>query len=371
MAFVLTAEQQELGSALAGYLSARAPIASVHHQVDSSGSGVDLTLWRRLCDELGVHAVDLDDRFGGVGLTAVELAVVMEAAGAELYPGPLLASTGLSLGLAMHAGTGAAARLLERAAAGEVLAAAIADDGRAWEPERIETLAEEANDGWRVTGIKRRVLQADVADVLVIAAQLPSGRLGLLAANPADVNIRPRPSIDPTRSLCDVELSATPATLVSADAADVVAVASLRAGVALAAEAVGAARRCLRDAASYAAQRRQFGQPIGAFQGVKHQLADCLVDVELATSAVYLAACHVAAGDLAAAGAAVPMALTTATEALVTVSARAVQVHGGMGFTWESDCHLFVKRAQASRYLLGDPARRLHTVYERASALYA
>jgi alkylation response protein AidB-like acyl-CoA dehydrogenase len=371
VAFVLTAEQQELGSVLAGYLAARVPIASVHDQVDSGGRPADSTSWRLLCDEMGVHAVDLDDKFGGVGLTAVELAVVMEAAGGELYSGPLLASTGLALGLAMRAGTPAADRLLERAAAGEVLAAAVADDGRGWEPGRIETVAAEAGGGWRVTGGKRRVLQADLADVLLIAARLPSGRLGLLAADPASVIIRPRSAIDPTRLLCDVELSDTPATLISDNAAAAVAAAGLRAGVALAAEAVGAARRCLRDAASYAAERRQFGQPIGAFQGVKHQLADCLVDIELATSAVYLAACHVAADDLSAAGAAVPMALTTATEALATVSARAVQVYGGLGFTWESDCHLFVKRAQASRYLLGDPARRLNAVYERASALYA
>ncbi len=370
MSFTLTKEQQELQSVLAGYLAERAPISSVHSQVDS-GADFDRKLWRRLCDELGVQVVDLDEKSGGIGLTAVEMAAVMEAAGAELYSGPLLSSTGIALGLLLDDATENAAELLERVTAGDVLAAAVADDGYAWNPHGIVTRAERANGDWHITGTKRFVLQADVSDVLLVAAQVAPDRVGLLAADPRDADIRRLPTIDPTRTLCRVEFDATPATLVCDDAAARIAAARLRGGVALAAESVGAARRCLRDAASYATERRQFGQPIGAFQGVKHQLADSLVDVELAASAVYLAACHLAARDLGAAGAAVPMALATATEALAAVAARAVQVHGGMGFTWESDCHLFVKRAQVSRQLLGAPAEQLHAIYDHASALSA
>jgi alkylation response protein AidB-like acyl-CoA dehydrogenase len=134
---------------------------------------------------------------------------------------------------------------------------------------------------------------------------------------------------------------------------------------------VGAARKCTELAAAFASERVQFGRAVGGFQGVKHKLADALVEVELATSAVYLAACHVAAGDDAAASASAPLALFAAAEAFDKAAAACVQVHGGIGFTWEHDAQFFVKRARSNRQLLGRPGQHLARVYELAGSTLA
>lgn len=370
MPFAFTQEQQDLRSVLAGYFSDRAPIAATHHQIDQD-SGSDLGVWRGLCDDMGVQLVDIGESEGGIGLSAVELAIVMESAGTELYSGPLLASTGFALGLVLGIENGAARDIRRSVAAGDVVAAAIAEVGAEWDPDptTMATTAELRDGRWLVTGSKQPVLQANEAEMIVVSAVLPDGRVGLLAVDPASAIVQRLPSIDPTRMTCAVEMDDTPGVMLLADAAHQIHSAWQRAGVALAAESLGAARRCLELASEYACERRQFGHAIGAFQGVKHPLANALVDIELASSAVYLAACHVAAGDTSAVEASVPMALTTATQVLVDVAACSVQVHGGMGFTWESVCHLFVKRGQASRHLLGERGRQLMAVYDHATSL--
>jgi alkylation response protein AidB-like acyl-CoA dehydrogenase len=363
MRFSLTSEQEDLRSTLSGLLGARAALATTRAAVDA-GERPDPSVWAELV-EMGVAAVDLAEESGGIGLGAVELAVVLEAAGAVLYPGPLLSSTGFAAGL-VDGPDEASTALASQVASGLVLAAAVPDRPGEWTATSVTTSAREDGGSWRLDGVKEAVLQADLADVLVVAGRLPDGDVGLFTVPATDALIEPVPGLDSARSLCRVVLSDTPAELLLRDAADRISVAGLRAATALAAESIGAARAALELTASYVTTRTQFGEPVGVFQGVKHRLADLLVEVELATSAVYLAACHLAADDHDAASVSAPLAVHVATDALARAGADAVQLHGGMGFTWESACHWFVTWGQTSRWLLGGDAQRLEQVYERA-----
>lgn len=364
MKFSLTSEQDDLTQVLSDYLDARAPLTTTRALLEA-GTAFDLDVWGRMAADLGVQGVDVPESLDGTGMSTVELSLVMHEAGRRLYSGPLLASTGLALSLllAVDEPGDEVRSLIGDLCGGTIVIAAVPDAGGAWAASSVATTAEDGAAGWTLTGVKQLVLQADVADTLLIAAVLPDGTPGLFAVDPAAALVTVLDSIDLTRNLCSIELAQSPARLVVRDAADAIARGALRASVALAGESLGAARQALESAAAYATDRRQFGQPIGAFQGVKHRLADALVDIELATSAVYLAACHVDADDRPQALASVPMALRAATDALSRAARDAVQVHGGVGFTWEYDAHLFVKRGRVSRELLGSPAERLDAVY--------
>ena len=362
MQFSLTADQKMLRSATTGLLEDRASLAATRARADA-GEPPDPGVWAALL-EMGAATVDLADEHGGTGLGAVELAVVLEQAGAVLYPGPLLASTGFAAGL-VAGDDEASAGWTRRLAEGAVAAAAVPDRPAWWAAAAVTTTAHHLDGAWRLRGVKEAVLQADQADVLLVAARIETG-VALFAVRPDDAAIEVLPALDPARPLCRVTLDGAPAELLLPGAEDRIRRAGLRAATALAAESVGAARAALDLTVSYAGARRQFGQPIGAFQAVKHRLADLLVEVELATSAVYLAACHLAAGDLEAASASAPLAVHAATETLVRAGADAVQLHGGMGFTWESPCHRYVTWAQTSRWLLGPDAARLEEMYDRA-----
>ena len=368
MKFALTADQELLRSATTDLFSERAPLAVTRARVDAGGSP-DPGAWAALL-ELGGATVDLAEEHGGTGLGVVELAIVLEQAGAVLYPGPLLASTGFAAGL-VAGDDDASAAVCRRLAEGWVACAAVPDRPGPWSAAAVTTTAHQIDGDWRLRGVKEAVLQADCADVLLVAARTEDGGVALFAVTPDDAGIEVLPTLDPARSLCRVTLADARAELLLPGADDRIRRGGLRATTALAAESVGAARAALDLTASYVTTRTQFGQPIGAFQAVKHRLADLLVEVELATSAVYLAACHLAAGDLVAASASAPLALHAATETLVRAGTDAVQLHGGMGFTWESPCHRYVTWAQTSRWLLGSDAARLEEMYERAHLLTA
>lgn len=370
MRFSLTPEQVDLTRVLSSYLDDRAPLAATRGLVET-GTAFDRDVWHQMAADLGLQGVDVPESLGGTGMSTVEMSIAMQESGRRLYSGPLLASTGLALSLllAVEEPGDEVRSLIADVCGGAVMVAAVPDGGGAWAAQSVVTTAEPAADGWSLTGVKQLVLQADVAHMLLIAAVLPDGTTGLFAASPTSAIITVLDSIDLTRNLCSVELDHSAAQLVVGDVSGIIARAGLRASVALAAESLGAARQVLQSAAAYATDRRQFGQPIGAFQGVKHRLADALVDLELATSAVYLAACHVDADSRTQALASVPMALRAATDALSRAARDAVQVHGGVGFTWEYDAHLFVKRGRVSRELLGSPAERLDALYEHGPEL--
>ena len=368
--FMLTPEQEELRELVRQYVSDKAPLAATRNLLGQDRD-FDPVVWASMARELDLAGVDIDESLGGAGLTSVELALAAVELGAALYSGPFLAGAGLAAGLLRAADPQPNTRiadLLGSVSRGAILTAAVPDQGGAWRADAVTCEAvEHADRGWSLTGAKVAVLQADQAELLLVAARTPVGACSLFAVEPGTTSIRRMDSIDPTRSLCRVELDAAPGELLVDRADQAITDGWLRGCVLLAAESLGGARQCLEMTAEYARTRVQFGRPIGAFQAVKHRLVDTLVEVELATSAVYLAACHLTAGDPAIAGSA-PMALHSATQAFSRAAADAVQIHGGVAFTWEHDAHLFVKRARANRQLLGRPVDQLDAVYANVAA---
>jgi alkylation response protein AidB-like acyl-CoA dehydrogenase len=312
--------------------------------------GYDKTLWRRLCDDIGVAGLSVPERFGGVGAGVAETAVVLGELGRTLTPSPLLGST-----LAAHAvlATGddeAAARLLPAIAEGRVVTLAWTGPDGAWDPERPACLAERRT----VTGSAHYVLDGDIADTVLVAARTDDGT-GLFEVEPAAVTaVR---TLDPTRRLATVVVDG-PGRRIGGDATAALRQAKDVACVLLAAEQAGAAARCLELTVAYCAQRVQFGRPIGSFQALKHRMADVHVLVETASAIAEAAA---AAPELAAA------ARVHCTEAFQTAAAEMIQLHGGIAITWDHDAHLFLKRAHGSARLFGPV--RAHLAHIQSSSL--
>ena len=365
MRFSLTADQNDLRDAARSLLEERAPLG-VSRALTDAGRPYDAATWRELV-EMGVVSVDLPEALGGTGLGMVELAVVMEVAGSVLYPGPLMSTCGFAAGLLGD--DDVSTQLGHRLADGSVIAAVVPGQPRGWHAETVTVAARQSASGWGLSGSVRGVLGADVAELLLVAARTDDGDVAIFSVEPSGATITVEPGLDAARPLSTVVLSDAAATLVQRSADERLHRAGLRAATALAAESVGAARAALDLTVEHVATRRQFDQPIGAFQAVRHRLADLLTEIELSTSAVYLAALHVGAGDTSSAAASVPLALHSATGSLQRAAAAAVQLHGGMGFTWESACHWFVSWGETSRWLLGSPTGRLEEMFTHAPSL--
>ncbi|MFG2561209.1 acyl-CoA dehydrogenase family protein [Streptomyces sp. NPDC048496] len=373
-----TAEQDEIRRTLRELLARRCGPAEVRSAVRTA-HGYDETLWRQLAQDLGLPGLALAEEYGGVGGGPAELAVACEEAGRALLPSPLLATAVLAAPLIAAVGTDAQrAALLPRIAAGELTATlavpggspatalGLIDDtsGGAWAGGGRSggVQAAPGPDGWRLYGEAAQVLDGHSAGLLLVAAHaggFPRSRtlLFLVRSDTATGLARTRQtSLDETRPVARVELRETTAELLGADdtvdvsgPAGVLAAVGRTTAAALAAEAVGAAASALDRTIEYVRAREQFGRAIGSFQAVKHRLADLYVRVQAARSAVYYAAWDPAAGGLA---------LAQALEALRITTAEAVQLHGGIGFTWEHEAHLYFKRAAADELLFG-PVHRL------------
>ncbi|MFE7704336.1 acyl-CoA dehydrogenase family protein [Streptomyces sp. NPDC057486] len=373
-----TAEQDEIRRTLRELLAKRCGPDEVRSAVRTA-HGYDETLWRQLAQDLGLPGLALAEEYGGAGRGPAELAVACEEAGRALLPSPLLATAALAAPLIAAVGTDAQrTALLPRIAAGELTATlalpggspatalGLVDDtsAGAWAGGGRSggVQARPGPDGWRLYGEAAQVLDGHSAGLLLVAAHaggFPRSRtlLFLVRSDTATGLARTRQtSLDETRPVARVELRETTAELLGADdtvdvsgpAGALAAVGRTTAAV-LAAEAVGAAASALDRTIEYVKAREQFGRAIGSFQAVKHRLADLYVRVQAARSAAYYAAWDPAAGGLA---------LAQALEALRITTAEAVQLHGGIGFTWEHEAHLYVRRAAADELLFG-PVHRL------------
>ncbi|MFF0743469.1 acyl-CoA dehydrogenase family protein [Streptomyces sp. NPDC004111] len=352
--------------------------------------------WRPLARDIGIAALTVPEEFGGLGCKGRgEVHVVMEELGRALSPVPYLGSAVLAAeALVAAANDEVSARLLPPLAAGTSVAAlgwAETDggaDGRSggrgsWEPGALTTTAQEAATGgdWLLTGVKEYVPGVagvpdggpgsgdGVPDVLLVLARTPAG-LALFEVAPDAWRFEALPVMDRTRPLGRVTLDRTPARLVTTEGARVLARVRDLACTALAAEQAGAAARALEITVGYAKERVQFGRPIGSFQAVKHRLADLHVLVEGARSLA------LAAADADAAPAPAAAAKSACSEAYLTTAGEMIQLHGGIGITWEHPAHDFFKRAHGTAHFLGSPAthrRRLanllgHTAGDRAVA---
>ncbi|WP_326817572.1 MULTISPECIES: acyl-CoA dehydrogenase family protein [unclassified Streptomyces] len=373
-----TAEQDEIRRTLRELLVKRCGPGEVRSAVRTA-HGYDEALWRQLAQDLGLPGLALAQEYGGVGCGPVELAVACEETGRALLPSPLLATAALAAPLIAALGTEAQrTALLPRITAGELTATLAVPGGSlstalgltgdttggAWAGggRAGGVQARSGPEGWRLYGEAARVLDGHSAGLLLVAAHaggFPRSRtlLFLVRADATTGLARTRQtSLDETRPLARIELRDTAAELLGADdAVDVAGRAGALAAVGrtaaavLAAEAVGAAASALDRTVEYVKAREQFGRAIGSFQAVKHRLADLYVRVQAARSAAYYAAWDPAAGGLA---------LAQALETLRITTAEAVQLHGGIGFTWEHEAHLYFKRAAADELLFG-PVHRL------------
>jgi alkylation response protein AidB-like acyl-CoA dehydrogenase len=359
------AELAALRESVRDFLAAKSSEQQVRAAIETE-RGYDDDLWAQLAGQLSLPGLTLPEEYGGDGFGFTELQVVLEEMGRALTPSPFLATVVLAAGAILAAGDEAAAKAyLPGIASGKTTATlAVAESAGLWSFDQLTATARPAGDGdgWLLTGTKQFVLHGATADLLIVAAHTEQGP-GFFAVHPARLpgatlsRARLR-TLDLTRPMAAIEFSDTPATLIgTAGAAGPALDAVLDlAMTAIAAEQAGAARACLEASASYARERHQFGRPIGSFQAVKHKCADMLVKVELAQAAATEAA-RAAAGDPDAAP--LPQAAAVAhavcSESLMFVAAENIQVHGGIGFTWEHPAHLYFRRAKASQLMFGGP----------------
>jgi alkylation response protein AidB-like acyl-CoA dehydrogenase len=345
MDFELSDDQLALKEAARALLDAEASPARVRKVVDD-GSGLDPALWRSMAEQ-GWAALEVPEPEGGLGLGLVEVAVLCEEVGRHLAPAPFMESVVASFAL-RRAGVPRGAELAGLLAAGEAVACL------AWSQDARSVRATGEGQSWELSGRADPVPFAPVADLALVFASEPSGDLALFCLE-LDPSARPpaEAAMDCTRCLAWLELDRAPATrLGGQEACEAVLD---RAATCLSAEMLGAADRVLSMTVDYAKARVQFDRPIGSFQAVKHRCADMLVDVEGMRSAAYYAAWSVGAAQPDASLAA-SVAKAWCSDAARRVMASGLQVHGGIGFTWEHDLHLYLKRAQLDEVAFGDAA---------------
>jgi alkylation response protein AidB-like acyl-CoA dehydrogenase len=336
----------------------------------ATARGFDERVWHRLASELGLPGLTLPAEFGGGELTEQELAIALEEAGATLLCAPLFATAALAVPLLRVLDDKAAiARYAAPISAGELTATvALAEDGGRWRTDAVRCAATpDPGSGWVLDGVKNYVVDGATAGLILVVARVgddPGGELGVFAV-PRDAPGLVREqlvTLDQTRKQARLVFSRTPAERVGAgDATAAVARATAVSRALLAAEQVGGAQACLDMTVSYAKTRIQFARPIGSFQAVKQKLAEMLVRVESARSASLAAVTAAATGDPELEHVAAIAALTCG-EAYTWVTEQTIQVHGGIGFTWEHDAHLFFKRARSSALLLGTAAELVELI---------
>ncbi|TCP50072.1 alkylation response protein AidB-like acyl-CoA dehydrogenase [Tamaricihabitans halophyticus] len=355
MRLILDDEQQQLSATVHKVLADHAPATRVR-EVMTSDVGEDTDLWRRLSSELGVAGLVVPERFGGSGAGHVERCVVAEELGAALTPVPFFASAVLAVDTLLGLGDDeACAEFLPTVVSGESVAAvAMATADGMWGAKPLPVQAESTGDGWQLTGTAPYVLSGMLADVLLVYARTPDGT-GVFAVRP-DASGMTRVAartLDPTRRIARLDFAAAPARrLGTGDAGELRRSVGELAAIALAAEQVGGMRRVLDMTVDYAKVRVQFGRAIGSYQAVKHTCADMYSDTEQAISALRYAA-WAADHDRDALPGAAALAQLYIGPSYFRAAANAVQLHGGIGYTWEHDAHLYYKRAKSSELLFG------------------
>ena len=369
MDFVFTEEHEELRRTVRKFMESKSDEQTVR-RVMQTDRGYDEAVWQQIAEQLGLQGLIVPGEHGGAGMGFVELCIVLEEMGRALFCAPYLSTAVLAVTTLLEAGDDASrAELLPAIAGGETIAAlASVEKGGRWNPAAIETRAEPDGDLWLIDGTKEYVIDGHIADVLLVVAQTSEG-LGLFRVSSEAVGLLRSvlPTLDLTRKLARVQLSRTPATRIGAggDVLKALDRVEALASVALAAEQVGGAQRCLEMSVDYAKTRLQFGRPIGSFQAIKHRCADMLVEVEFAKSAAYHAAFAAAGANEDDLMTAANMAKSYCSDAYFHVTAETIQVHGGMGFTWEHPAHLYFKRAKSSALLFGDPVQHRERLAER------
>lgn len=369
MDFAFSQEHEQLRATVRAFLAETSPESEVRRLMDTP-TGFDPGVWRRMATELGLQGLAIPEEYGGAGCGMVEVGLVLEEMGRALLCAPYLSSAVLATtALVRCTDEPLRKRLLPALADGRRIGAfALTEDSARWDRAGVALRAVPgAGDRWRLTGHKNFVLDGAAADFVLTVAAVPDGiGLFLVDGDAPGLTRSPLPALDPTRRQARLEYRDVLASRVAHDGDGWALVAAVldRAAVALAAEQIGAAAQALDTAVEYAKTRRQFGRPIGSFQAVKHLLADVLVEVESARAAAHFAMLS-ADGDDEGLPVVASLAKAFCSDACLTAALENVQVHGGIGFTWEHSAHLYLKRAKTSQLLFGDPAYHRELIARR------
>jgi alkylation response protein AidB-like acyl-CoA dehydrogenase len=363
MNFAFTDEQDQLRDFVRSFLSDKSPEDAVREQMETE-RGYDPAVWQQMSDQMGLPALIVPEEFGGQGYGFVELGIVLEEMGRALLCAPFFSTTLATLAL-LHSGDEDAKKAhLPGIASGETTATlAYTEENGKWDGSGIEA----TSDGTTVSGTKSFVIDGHTASLLVVAAKTTAGiSLFAIDGSAEGVSTQALATMDQTRKQAKVILDNAPATLIGADGGgwDVLETVLDLAAVALAAEQVGGAQFVLEMATQYAKDRVQFGRPIGSFQAIKHKCADMLVEVESAKSAAYYGMwCAGEMNDELPSVASLAKAYCS--DAYFHAAAENIQIHGGIGFTWEHPAHLYFKRAKSSELMFGDPAYHRELLAQR------
>jgi alkylation response protein AidB-like acyl-CoA dehydrogenase len=376
MKFSFSSEQEEFRTSLRRFLAERSPTKEVRRLM-AGNEGFERDTWKKLNAELGLTAVRIPEAYGGQGFGFGELGIVLEEMGRALLCAPYFSTSVLATGAILNTATEAEKRaLLPGIAAGDTVATlAWVEDPARWDAEATTLTATVTGSTYSLDGFKSYVIDGHTADLIVVLARAPGSKgttgLSLFAvkADAKGLTRRPLKTMDETRKLARLDFKGVEAALLgkAGEAAAPFARTMMEAAVCLSNEMVGVAERLREDALAYAQMRMQFGRPIASFQSMKHKQADMLVDVELAKSAAYYAAAALDEGDNDVEAVA-SLAKAAASEAALQTAIHAIQVHGGIGFTWDNDTHLWFKRAKSSEVMLGDAHHHRELMMQRWAA---
>jgi alkylation response protein AidB-like acyl-CoA dehydrogenase len=357
MNFAFSDEQNQLRDFVRSFLEDKSPEAAVRELMDTE-AGYDPQVWSQMADQMGLQAL----------IGYVELTVVLEEMGRALLCAPYFSSVVLAANTLIHSGDDTAkSELLPQIAGGTIATLAFTEPNGRWDEAGVTMTATASGDSYTLDGTKMYVLDGHTADIILVAARTANGvSLFHVAGDAPGLTRTALSTMDQTRKQAKLDFAATPATLIGAEGKgwDVLSTVLDLAAVALAAEQVGGAQMCLDMAVEYAKVRVQFGRPIGSFQAIKHKCADMLLEVESAKSAAYYAAwCAAEMNDELPSTASLAKAYCS--EAYFHAAAENIQIHGGIGFTWEHPAHLYFKRAKTSELLFGDPTYHRELLAQR------
>ena len=368
MNFAFTDEQDELRKIVRSFLEAKSPESAVREQMETE-RGYDEAVWAQMAEQMGLQGLHIPEEYGGSGFSYVELGIVLEEMGRALLCAPFFSTVVLAANTLLQSGDEAAKKdYLPGIASGETIATvAFTEPSGKWDESGIEMEATASGDGYTLTGTKMYVLDGHVADLVLVVARTDAGVSLFAVDGDADGLTRtPLSTMDQTRKQARLEFENTPARLIESEGIgwDFMARVLDLVAVGLAAEQVGGAQKVLEMAVEYAKVRVQFGRPIGSFQAIKHKCADMLLEVESAKSAAYYGMWCAAEMDDELPSVA-SLAKAYCSEAYFHAAAENIQIHGGIGFTWEHPAHLYFKRAKSSELLFGDPTYHRELLAQR------
>ncbi len=368
MNFAFTDEQEELRKTVRSFLENKSSEEAVREQMETE-NGYDPAVWSQMGEQMGLQGLSIPEEYGGSGYGFVELGIVLEEMGRALLCAPFFSTAVLAANTLLQSGDeDAKQKYLPGIASGETIATlAYTEPSGKWDESGITMEATKSGDGYTLSGTKSFVLDGHTAGLILVAAKTGAGTsLFAVDGDAAGLTKTPLSTMDQTRKQAKLDFDNTPATLIGEEGQGWNTLSTVLdlAAVALAAEEVGGAQKVLEMAVDYAKVRVQFGRPIGSFQAIKHKCADMLLEVESAKSAAYYGMwCASEMNDELPSTASLAKAYCS--EAYFHAAAENIQIHGGIGFTWEHPAHLYFKRAKSSELLFGDPTYHREQLAQR------